>query len=209
MTTVGQILKKQRENKGLTLFDIEKQIKIREKYLRAVENDNWGFFTSKIYIVGILKNYSRLLGLDSKKVLAFFRRDYDRHDEIKFKERISLSNLTSESRRVFKIIIIMSFLAIFLYFGYQLKLFFLPPKIIILSPSKVNFTTENKINITAKTEKDTMVLINGNREYTNKNGEIEYDLFLKEGTNKIVIELTGANGKKTVVEKTFTKKSPN
>jgi len=103
----------------------------------------------------------------------------------------------------------MSFLAIFLYFGYQLKLFFLPPKIIILSPSKVNFTTENKINITAKTEKDTMVLINGNREYTNKNGEIEYDLFLKEGTNKIVIELTGANGKKTVVEKTFTKKSPN
>lgn len=209
MTTVGQILKKQRENKGLTLFDIEKQIKIREKYLEAVENDNWSFFSSKIYIVGILKNYSRLLGLDTKKVLAFFRRDYDHHEEIKFKQRISLSNLTSESRRAFKIITIISFLAILLYFGYQLKLFFLPPKIVILSPNKINFTTENKIKITGKTEKDTMILISGNRVYSDKDGKIEYDLFLKEGTNKIVIELTGANGKKTVVEKIFTKKSPN
>lgn len=47
MTTVGQILKKQRENKGLTLFDVEKQIKIREKYLKAVEEDNWSFFPRK------------------------------------------------------------------------------------------------------------------------------------------------------------------
>ncbi len=53
-----------------------------------------------------------------------------------------------------------------------------------------------------------MVLISGNRVYPDKNGNIEYDLFLKEGTNKIIIELTGANGKKTVVEKIFTKKSP-
>ena len=208
MTTVGQILKKQRENKGLTLFDIEKQIKIREKYLKAIEEDNWGFFSSKIYIVGILNNYSRLLDLDQKKVLAFFRRDYSHLEEIKFKKRVSLSYLTSESKRVFKIISIIGFLCIILYFGYQLKLYFLPPQIIILSPNKVNFTIENKIRITARTEKDTMVLINGNREYTNKNGEVGYDLFLKEGSNKIIIELTGANGKKTIVEKIFTKKSP-
>lgn len=208
MTTVGQILKKQRENKGLTLFDIEKQIKIREKYLKAVEDDNWSFFSSKIYIIGILKNYSRLLDLDSRKVLAFFRRDYSHHEEVKFKKRVSLSYLTPESRRVFKIITIIGFLAIIIYFGYQLKLYFLPPKIVIISPNKVNFTTENRITIIAKTEKDTMVQINGNREYADKNGEIEYNLFLKEGTNKIVIELTGANGKKTVIEKIFTKKSP-
>jgi cytoskeletal protein RodZ len=208
MTTVGQILKKQRENKGLTLFDVEKQIKIREKYLRAVEDNNWNYFSSKIYIVGILKNYSRLLGLDSKKILAFFRRDYDHHEDIKFKERISSSNLTPESKRVFRIITIISFLAIFSYFGYQLRLYFLPPNIMIISPKTIDFTTETKIKILGKTEKDTMVVINGNREYTNSNGEVEYDLFLKEGNNKIIIELTGANGKKTVVEKIFTKKSP-
>lgn len=208
MTTVGQILKKQRENKGLTLFDVEKQIKIREKYLKAVEEDNWSFFSSKIYIVGILNNYSRLLNLDPKKVLAFFRRDYDRHEDVKFKKRVSLSNLTSESRQVFKIISIISFLAILFYFGYQLKLFFLPPAITIISPKTANFTTETRIDIIGKTEKDTMVLINGNREYIDKNGEVTYDLFLKEGANKVIIELTGANGKKTVVEKIFTKKSP-
>lgn len=146
--------------------------------------------------------------MDPKKVLAFFRRDYDRHEDVKFKKRVSLSNLTSESRQVFKIISIISFLAILFYFGYQLKLFFLPPAITIISPKTANFTTETRIDIIGKTEKDTMVLINGNREYIDKNGEVTYDLFLKEGANKVIIELTGANGKKTVVEKIFTKKSP-
>jgi cytoskeletal protein RodZ len=208
MTTVGQILRKQRENKGLTLLDIEKQIKVREKYLIAVENDNWDFFSSKIYIVGILKNYSRLLDLDPKRVLAFFRRDYSRHEEIKFKKRVSLSYLTPESKRVFKIITIIGFLGIIIYFGYQLKLYFLPPEITMISPKTANFTTETRIKIVGKTEKDTMVLINGNREYTDKNGEIEYDLFLKEGSNRVIIDLTGANGKKTIIEKIYTKKSP-
>jgi len=208
MTTVGQILKKQRENKGLTLFDIEKQIKIREKYLKAVEEDNWDFFSSKIYIIGILKNYSRLLDLDQKKVLAFFRRDYSRREEIKFKKRVSLSYLTSESKLVFKIITIIGFLGIIMYFGYQLKLYFLPPEITIISPKTANFTTETKIKIIGKAEKDTMVLINGEREYANKDGEVEYDLFLKEGNNKVIFDLTGANGKKTLIEKVFTKKSP-
>ena len=94
MTTVGEILQKERIDKGIALLDIEKQIKVREKYLRAIEENNWDFFSSKIYITGILKNYSRLLGLDEKKVLAFFRRDYEKKDEVKFKRKVSQQYLT-------------------------------------------------------------------------------------------------------------------
>lgn len=102
MTTVGEILQKERIDKGIALLDIEKQIKVREKYLRAIEENNWDFFSSKIYITGILKNYSRLLGLDEKKVLAFFRRDYEKKDEVKFKRKVSQQYLTPETRQVLK-----------------------------------------------------------------------------------------------------------
>ena len=78
---------KEREKKGLLLIDIEKQIKVREKYLKAIEDENWNYFSSKIYITGILKNYSRVLNLDHKKVLAFLDVIMRRKEEVKFKEK--------------------------------------------------------------------------------------------------------------------------
>ena len=208
MTTVGQILKKERESKGLLLSDIEKKIRIREKYLVALESDDWNYFSSKIYIIGLLKNYSRILDLDSKKILAFFRRDYERKEEVKFKEKISSSYLISNSSSIIKFLIILSFIFIFIYFGYQLKLYFTPPSLKIIAPISDNFTTETKINIIGKTDKDAMVTVMGNRLYQDKLGQVNYEFPLQEGTNKVTFEIVGANGKKSTVVKIYYKSSP-
>ena len=53
-----------------------------------------------------------------------------------------------------------------------------------------------------------MITIAGERIYQNKEGIFVYDYSLNEGENKLIINLIGANGKKTIVEKTFFKKSP-
>ena len=88
MLSVGQILQQARLKKGYPLSLIEKQIKVREKFLKAVEENNWKFFSSKIYITGIIKNYSSFLGLDHKKILSFFRREYESKDDVKFQRKI-------------------------------------------------------------------------------------------------------------------------
>jgi cytoskeletal protein RodZ len=208
MLSVGEILKKERLNKGLTLAIIEKQLKVREKFIKAIEDNNWEFFSSKIYITGILKNYSRILGLEPKRVLAFFRRDYEKKEDIRFKKKVSSSDLTSGSKRVFRLIIFATILIFVIYFGYQLRLYFQPPKLVILSPKTTSFTTENKIKVTGQTEKDAIVTIVNQRVYLASDGTFSYELPLKEGENRIIIELTGANGKKAKVEKTFIKRSP-
>lgn len=208
MLTVGEILKKERLNQGLTLAIIEKRLKVREKFIKDIEDNNWNSFSSKIYITGILKNYSRILGLDSKKVLAFFRRDYERKEEVKFKEKVSSADLTSESKKIFRFSIIVAVLIFMAYFGYQLQLYFRPPKLEILNPKTNSFTTENRVKITGKTDKEAQVTIVNQRVYLENDGTFNYELPLKEGENKIVIELTGANGKKSTVEKVFYKKSP-
>ncbi|KKP87167.1 MAG: Transcriptional regulator, XRE family [Candidatus Roizmanbacteria bacterium GW2011_GWA2_35_8] len=208
MTTVGDILKKERQSKGLLLSDIEKQIKVREKYLRAIEENDWAFFSSKIYIIGILKNYSRMLSIDPKRILAFFRRDYEKKEEVKFKKKVASGYLTPESKKYFMATAILTAFFIIIYFGYQLSLYFSPPKMIIISPSKTSFTTEDRIRIIGKTERDAAVVIFGDRVYQNKDGIFEYSFPLKEGVNKLIIELTGANGRKTTIEKDFQKKSP-
>ena len=208
MLSVGSILKNEREKKGLLLSDVEKQIKVREKYLKAIEDENWNYFSSKIYITGILKNYSRVLDLDHKKVLAFFRRDYERKEEVKFRRKVESSYLTSETKKFLKIGLIVITLFFVTYFVLQLKTYFSPPTFTLLSPTVTNFSIEKNVRIVGKVEKDTSVTISGERIYQNKEGVFNYELSLNEGTNKILINLVGANGKKAIFEKTFYKKTP-
>jgi len=208
MLSVGQILKNEREKKGLLLSDIEKKIKIREKYLKAIEDENWNYFSSKIYITGILKNYSRVLNLDHKKVLAFFRRDYEKKEEVKFKKKVTSEYLTSGTKKFLKLSLIILTLFFILYFIFQLKIYFFPPAFTLISPKKTNFNVEKNIKIIGKTDKDTSITIGGERIYQNKSGVFVYDYSLNEGENKLIINLIGANGKKSVIEKTFYKKTP-
>jgi cytoskeletal protein RodZ len=208
MTSVGSILKNEREKKGLLLSDIEKKIKIREKYLKAIEDENWNYFSSKIYITGILKNYSRVLNLDHKKVLAFFRRDYEKKEEIKFKKKVTSEYLTPGTKKILKFSLIILTLFFIFYFLFQLKIYFSPPAFTLISPTKKNFSVEKNIKITGKTDKDTSITIGGERIYQNKSGVFVYDYSLNEGENKLIINLVGANGKKATIEKIFFKKTP-
>lgn len=207
MLTVGEILRKTREKKGIKLSQVEKQIKVREKFLAAVENNQWLLSPSKIYIEGIIKNYAKFLGVDPKKILAFFRRDYEKKEEIKFKTKISSKYLTSETKKIILSLAVFVFLIFFGYFSYQLKQYFSPPKLIFISPKTNQFTTEKKIKIIAETDKETMVTIFGERVYPNKDGIFEYDFPLDEGKNKLVIEIVGANGRKSIVTQFYYKKS--
>lgn len=77
MKTIGNLLKKRREQLGLSLEEAEENLRIRRKYLAGLEEDNFDRFPSTIYIKGFLRNYCRFLELDEEKVLAIFRRQFN------------------------------------------------------------------------------------------------------------------------------------
>ena len=203
MLTVGQLLKQERENKNISLKEVEKKIKVREKYLRALENNDWDYFASKVYVNGIIKNYAHFLELDSNRILAFFRRDYEKKEDVRFKKRISSGYLTPQTKRFALIGIIVTFIFFLLYFGYQFLGFILPPRIEILQPKIERFRNEDRIRIIGKTQKESAVSIFSERVFPNKDGLFEYDFPLKKGKNTLVIEVTGGNGKKTVFKRDY------
>jgi len=205
MLSVGEILQQQRINKGLTLQQIEKYTKIREQFLKAVEENNWNFFTSKIYIKGIIKNYSRFLDLDENKMLAFFRREYEKKEDIKFKRKVSDSFLISDKKKYITLFLIIIFFLFATYFTLQLKQYFSPPKVVILSPTETTFKRKDKIKITGKTEQESLIMLSGERIYQNKEGIFEFDFPLSMKKNEHILEITGANGKKTIFKKEFIK----
>ncbi len=201
--TVGDMLRRAREQKKISLEQLEKRLRIRTRFLEAIEHNDWQLFGSKIYISGIIKSYAQEVGVDAKKALVFFRRDYEHVEDMTLKKRVPNTMLRSASK-VYSYIVFFGIGVIFLaYFGYQLSIFLLPPRITIVSPTEKSFKRRERITVTGRTEKEAVITIFGTRVYPNENGVFSYDLPLKIGTNQIVIEAIGANGKKSVIMKEF------
>lgn len=204
MITVGEILKTEREKQGLSFQDIEKKIRVRAKFLSAIEKNDWTQFSSNVYISGIIKNYANFLGLDSNRALAFFRREYEkREEEASFKGKLSRGLMLSERRKSTVIGLALVALFFFSYFGYQVYRFLAPPSVIIYEPTESEFRRVDKVAVIGKTEKEAVITIFGSRVFQDERGNFNYDFPLKMGKNKLVIKVQGANGKGTTVEREY------
>jgi cytoskeleton protein RodZ len=72
---IGEILKAKREEKGLSLADIEQATKIRTRYLEAIEEGDLSAIPGMVYARGFIKSYAEFLGLDGQALLDQYRTD--------------------------------------------------------------------------------------------------------------------------------------
>jgi cytoskeletal protein RodZ len=73
MGQLGELLKEARQNKGVSLEQVEEEIKIRKKYLQALEEEDFSIMPSEVYVKGFLRNYAIYLGLDPEEVRALYK----------------------------------------------------------------------------------------------------------------------------------------
>lgn len=73
MQTVGEILRSEREKKGLTIKEIEIATSIRTVYITAIEEGNYGIIPGEVYLKGFIRNYANFLGLDSQQIIDLYR----------------------------------------------------------------------------------------------------------------------------------------
>jgi hypothetical protein len=74
---IGRVLKEARARAGLDMRAVEEQTKIRIKYLRALEGEEWESLPSPAYAKGFLRTYAQLLGLDGEALVDEFRRQVE------------------------------------------------------------------------------------------------------------------------------------
>lgn len=70
--SIGAQLKQARENKELTLQDVEKQTRIRLKFLQAIEFGQFFIIDNPTQLRGFLRKYARTVGLDDIALLAAY-----------------------------------------------------------------------------------------------------------------------------------------
>jgi cytoskeleton protein RodZ len=62
----------------IDITEVEARTKIRAKYLRAIENEEWDLLPGPVYIKSFLRTYGDYLGLDSRMLVDDFKRRYER-----------------------------------------------------------------------------------------------------------------------------------
>jgi hypothetical protein len=78
---IGRTLREARDARGLTLETVEKDTKIRARYLHALEEERFGELPGEAYARGFLRTYADHLGLDGPEVLAAYRARQRVHEE--------------------------------------------------------------------------------------------------------------------------------
>lgn len=205
ITNIGALLKRERTQKGISLEEVEKATKIRKKNLIAIESEDWSVFPSRTYIQGIIKRYGSYLELDQEKLAAYFRREYEKHESLKFKQKAVKNEFTPFKKRLVHLTVFFLVIIFSSFFGYQVYLFLKPPEVIITAPSQDSFKRTDRITLQGTAPKESIITVNGKEVFLDDNQIFETDIALTERRNVVVIEAIGANGKRTIIEKVFTK----
>jgi cytoskeleton protein RodZ len=78
MADIGSTLRESRMRARIDISEVEVGTKIRAKYLRALENEEWDLLPGPVYVKSFLKTYGDFLGLDSRLLVDEFKRRYER-----------------------------------------------------------------------------------------------------------------------------------
>ncbi|GGD67766.1 helix-turn-helix domain-containing protein [Paenibacillus nasutitermitis] len=75
MSDLGALLRKARDQRGLSLDDIQDLTKIRKHYLEAIEEGNYSVLPGTFYVRAFVKNYAENVGLDADEVLRLYQKE--------------------------------------------------------------------------------------------------------------------------------------
>ena len=82
MPEIGASLREARLRAKLDIIDVEAATKIRAKYLRALENEEWGLLPGPAFVKSFLRTYADYLGLDGKLLVDEYKLRHERPSDL-------------------------------------------------------------------------------------------------------------------------------
>jgi len=78
MLDIGAQLRETRMRRRIDISEVEAATKIRAKYLRALENEEWSLLPGPTFVKTFLRTYAEYLGLDARSLVEEYRQRYER-----------------------------------------------------------------------------------------------------------------------------------
>ncbi len=189
----------------MSLENIEKETKIRKRFLEAIEKNNFPQIEGSTVVKGFIRNYALILGLEPENLLAIFRRDFCENEKGQIIPRSIVEPLKRDRfywtpKATF--VLILSLLLgsfVFVFIRQYLK-FSSAPTLELLSPKNGEIFKE-KVIIIGKTDKDASVKVDGTLISVSDEGEFSEQIVLPRGDDIITVVAINRQGKKTTVSR--------
>lgn len=204
--TLGERLRKVREEAGYTLEEAEAGTQIRRKYLEQIEQGQYSQLPGPVYIENFLKAYAKFLDVSEDFVLSVYRHQEQKVVKKDFEPKFADSSSDAHKslinpKRVRLGIILLIVLGCLVYVGVEVGKIFSPPTLTVTSPNDSITVSSESLIVTGKTTPEVVLTINGQQVFLNQQGEFSENLALKEGLNVITISAIKKHSKATVVER--------
>jgi cytoskeleton protein RodZ len=82
MADIGSTLRETRIREKIDISAVEQATKIRAKYLRALEHEEWNVLPGPVYVKSFLRTYAEFLGLDAHMLVERYRTQFERPEEL-------------------------------------------------------------------------------------------------------------------------------
>jgi transcriptional regulator with XRE-family HTH domain len=95
MVEIGASLREARTRRGLSPEDVRRRLRIRERYLTALEQERWELLPGEAYAKGFLRTYAEFLGLNG----TLYIDEYNERFAVRVEEPFVPESLTARGRR--------------------------------------------------------------------------------------------------------------
>lgn len=190
-----------RKRKGVSLSEAEMQTKIHEKFLKAIEMDNFCMLPAEVYANGYFKKYAEFLNL-KPGVVPEFKNEFGLWR--KKESRLLIGNRLKEPKIIVTPKIILgfsSFIMVGAIVGYiysQISTLTSPPNLDIVLPNGKEVVQVDVIEIIGKVDQNAKIFINDESIALSGGGEFSQQVKLTDGVNNIQIVAENRFSKKTI-----------
>jgi cytoskeleton protein RodZ len=99
MPEIGQTLREARMRARIDISELEAETKIRAKYLRALENEEWDLLPGPTYVKSFLRSYAESLGLDGRLLVEEYKLRHERLSDVELQPISPRSSRERDRRR--------------------------------------------------------------------------------------------------------------
>ena len=204
--TVAEQLRSRRQELGLKLEKIAKEICINFKYLEALEKGNFNLLPAGVYGKNFLREYAVYLKIDYRPLVKMFERETagnnQRQQQELFSKQVVKAHYFLAIPKIIKSIILVVVVTVCLfYLSYRVKQIAAVPALNIQSPIDNLITKEKSVYVAGTAEAESQLIINGESIISDTNGSFVKEVDLKKGINIISITAQKKYGRSVTIKK--------
>ena len=207
MATLGEQLRAQREKKGITLDQAAADTRIREKFLQALESNDYQSLPGAVYTKGFLRNYAQYLDLNADELIVLF---HEERGTVTPEPPRTFRPMRPIMRRnliftpvVFVPVAVIAGIALFVgYLYYQFTSFAVAPALDVVDPSTDIIAQQGQYILrghTVPTGKVTIQVFPGPETVADvrpdSTGTFSATIDLTSGSNHVIVEVLDQSGK--------------